>query len=380
MLRYVARRLAQGAAVLWGAVTLSFAILHLVPGDPVQLMLGGGGGDAAANASPEQVAALRAELGLDRPILVQYVDFVSGALRGDFGSSYASGQPVLTEIGSALPVTLELGVAAIIASLVLAFTFALLGVLLPGRAVRSAFQSATIVGVAMPSFWVAILLLQVFSFRLGWFPAFGASSPRAVVLPALTMAILTAGTLAQILTRGLGEALSEPYADTARAKGLGEVRVVLSHALRNASLPVFTMVGMLVGGVLAGATIVETIYGRQGIGQLFVEAVRAHDFPMIQALVILSGGLFVVVTLVVDLTYPVIDPRVVRAYPASRRARRAGGGVVTGEVGSGAGRTAGRSTDGTAVSVTAPGATATAAPVTPAPLAPASRRRAEAAV
>lgn len=319
MLRYILRRLGQGAIVLWGAVTLSFATLHLVPGDPVQIMLGGAGGDGAASASPEQVAQLRAELGLDQPIHAQYIGFIGDLLRGDLGTSYASGKPVLAEIGAALPTTIELGVAAVVASLVLAFAFALLGVLLPGRTVRSVFQSVTVVGVAMPSFWVAILLLQLFSFRLGWFPAFGSSSLTAVVLPALTMAILTAGTLGQILTRGLSEALSEAYADTARAKGLSETRVVLAHALRNASLPVFTMVGMLVGGVLAGATIVETIYGRHGVGKLFVEAVRAHDFPMIQGLVILTGGVFVLTTLLVDLAYPAIDPRVVRAYTPARR-------------------------------------------------------------
>lgn len=314
MLGYILRRLGQALLVLWGAVTLSFAVLHLVPGDPVRIMLSGGAGGETANIAPEQEAQLRAELGLDRPILEQYVSFIGGALRLDFGTSYSRGQPVADVIGSALPVTIELGVTAIVASVLAAFAFALLGVLLPGRALRSLFQSVTVIGVAMPSFWVAILLLQLFSFRLGWFPAYGSRSWLSVVLPALTMVVLTAGTLAQVLTRGLNDALTEPYADTARAKGISEARVVVGHALRNASLPVFTMVGMLVGGILSGATIVETIYGRQGIGLLFVEAVRSQDFPLIQALVILSGGLFVIVTLVVDLTYPAIDPRVVQAH------------------------------------------------------------------
>jgi peptide/nickel transport system permease protein len=168
----------------------------------------------------------------------------------------------------------------------------------------------TVVGVAVPSFWLAIVLLQVFSFTLGWFPAFGGDGVRALVLPALTLALITAGTFGQILTRGLTDALAEPYADTARAKGLGRTRVVLGHALRNASIPVFTMVGMMVGGILSGAVIVETVYGRAGIGRLFVEAVRGQDFPLIQALIVLSGGLFVVVTLVVDLAYRWIDPRI----------------------------------------------------------------------
>ena len=318
MLHYLLRRLVQALIVLWGAITVSFAVLHLTPGDPVRIMLGGSG-DAAAAASPEQVAALRAELGLDLPLWQQYLGFLGRVLQADFGTAYSTGQPVTAEIAQALPVTVELGLAAIVASVAGALIFALLGVLLPGAGLRSVFQSVTVLGVAMPSFWVAILALQVFSFRLGWFPAFGSDGFVAVILPALAMAVLTAGTLAQVLTRGLKDALAEPYADTARAKGLSETRVVLSHALRNASLPVFTMVGMMVGGVLGGAAIVETIFGRQGVGQLFVTAVQAHDFPLIQALIILTGGVFVLVTLAVDLLYPLIDPRVVVPQAADRR-------------------------------------------------------------
>lgn len=332
MTRYIAHRLLQAVLVLWGAVTLSFAVLHLTPGDPVRILLGGSG-DLAAAASPQQVAQLRAELGLDQPIWMQYLNFVTGALRGDFGTSFSTGQPVTAEIAQALPVTIELGVAAIVLSVVVALAFAVVGMLLPGAWLRSAFQSVTVLGVALPSFWVAIVALQVFSFRLGWLPAFGSGGPASLVLPALTMTVLTAGTLAQVLTRGLKDALAEPFADTARAKGLSQARVVLGHALRNASLPVFTMVGMMVGGILGGTAIVETIFGRQGVGMLFVEAVRNHDFPLIQALIILTGGTFVLVTLVVDLLYPLIDPRVIAPYrrgapsrrrPLSRLSRSAG--------------------------------------------------------
>lgn len=316
--RYVLRRLGQAVVVLWGAVTLSFLIIHLVPGDPVRIILGGGqGGDSASLAGPEAEAHLRAQLGLDQPIVVQYLDFLRRAVTMDFGMSYSTGQEVSAAIGSALPVTIELGIAAIIASVALALLFALFSVLLPTRALRSTFQSASLLGTAMPSFWVGILLLQVFSFRLGWFPAYGAESVSALILPALTMALLTAGTLGQILTRGLHEALSEPYADTARAKGISETRVVIGHALRNASLPAFTMVGLMIGGILSGATIVETIYGRRGIGMYFVQAIQSQDFPLIQALVILSGAFFVVITLVVDLSYRLIDPRV--ASPELRK-------------------------------------------------------------
>lgn len=319
MTAYLLRRLAQMVVVLWGAVTLSFAVVHLVPGDPVRIMLGGGG-DGGATASPEQEAALRADLGLDRPLVVQYLDFLRRAVTLDLGTSYSSGQPVADTVGAGLGSTVQLGAAAIVASVVLGLVLALAGVLLPTRALRSLVQSVGVLGVAVPSFWLAIVLLQVFSFTLGWFPAFGGDGVLSLVLPALTLALITSGTLAQILTRGLTDALAEPYADTARAKGLRRYRVVLGHALRNASIPVFTMVGIMVGGILSGAVIVETIYGRPGIGRLFAEAVRAQDFPLIQALIVLSGGLFVVVTLLVDLAYRWIDPRI--AAPHAGPARR----------------------------------------------------------
>ncbi|GFZ78481.1 ABC transporter permease [Nesterenkonia alkaliphila] len=321
-LHYILRRLGQAVVVLWGAVTLSFLIIHLVPGDPVRIMTGGGEGGEGAALDSAAEAQLREQLGLDQPILIQYFDFLWRAATFDFGMSYSTGQPVSSAIATALPVTIELGIASIIASVLLALLFALGSVLLPTQTLRSGFQSASLLGTAMPSFWVGILLLQLFSFQLGWFPAFGSASWQALVLPSLTLALLTAGTLGQILTRGLNEALAESYADTARAKGISELRVVLRHALRNASLPAFTMVGMMVGGILSGTTIVETIYGRQGIGMYFVQAIQAQDFPLIQALVILSGAFFVIVTLIVDLAYRWIDPRVVAPQEHSSTKKR----------------------------------------------------------
>ena len=322
-LHYVLRRVGQAVVVLWGAVTLAFLIVHLVPGDPVRIMLMDGGGDGAAQVDSGAEEQLREQLGLDRPVLIQYLDFLRRAATFDFGMSYSTGQPVSSAIATALPVTVELGIASIVVSVVLALLFALGSVLLPTQTLRSVFQSVSLVGTAMPSFWVGILLLQLFSFQLGWFPAYGSGTWQALVLPSLTLALLTAGTLGQILTRGLNEALAESYADTARAKGVNELRVVIRHALRNASLPAFTMVGMMVGGILAGTTIVETIYGRQGVGMYFVQAIQAQDFPLIQALVILSGAFFVTVTLIVDLAYRWIDPRVVA--PQERRSGRKGG-------------------------------------------------------
>lgn len=321
MLRYVLRRLGQAVVVLWGAITLSFIIVQLTPGDPARLIvMGSGQGDAGA-ADEAQLGLIRDEMGLDQPLLVQYLSYLHRVVTFDWGTAYSrQRQAVAAVIGDSLGSTLELGLVSLLFLVVLGIVFALGGVLLPTAALRSAFQAVTVIGIAVPSFVMAILLLQIFSFRLGWFPAFGADGPRAVLLPALTIALLGAGTLSQVFSRSIREVSAEGYVEVARARGLGPVRVVLGHVLRNASLPVYTIIGMLVGGVVSGAAIIETIFGRPGIGNLYVEAVTARDFPLIQALIVLTGGLYVLVTLVVDLSYPFIDPRVVS--PAHRGGRR----------------------------------------------------------
>lgn len=323
MLTYVLRRLGQALVVLWGAITLSFVIIQLTPGDPARIMMQAVGGDDAGAADAEGLAALRTEMGLDQPVLLQYVDFVRRIVTLDWGTAYSQQrQPVAAVIGDHIGATLQLGTASLVVMVVLGVACALGSVLLPTALVRSVFQSLTVVGIAVPSFVMAIILLQVFAFRLGWFPAFGVDGWRSLVLPSLTIALLGAGTLSQVFARSIREVSTDGYVEVARARGLGPVRVVRDHVLRNASLPVYTIVGMLVGGIVSGAAIIETIFGRPGIGRLFVEAVDARDFPLIQVLIVLSGGLYVVATLVVDLTYPLIDPRVIS--PAARtRARRA---------------------------------------------------------
>ncbi|PWH06344.1 peptide ABC transporter permease [Brachybacterium endophyticum] len=321
MLRYVLRRLGQAVVVLWGAITLSFVIVQLTPGDPARLIvMGNGQGDAGA-ADASQLAQIRDEMGLDQPLVLQYLGYLRRVLTLDWGTAYSrQRQAVATVIGDSLGSTLELGLVSLVLLVLLGVAFALGSVLLPTAWARSTFQAVTVVGIAVPSFVMAILLLQIFSFRLGWFPAFGADGPGSIVLPSLTIALLGAGTLGQVFSRSIREVSAEGYVEVARARGLGNAQVVLSHVLRNASLPVYTIIGMLVGGVVSGAAIIETIFGRPGIGNLYVEAVTARDFPLIQALIVLTGGLYVLVTLVVDLSYPLIDPRVVS--PAARGGRR----------------------------------------------------------
>lgn len=318
MLRYVIRRLGHAVLVLWGAITLSFVIVQLTPGDPARLMvMGSAAGDAGA-ANAEQLAQIRADMGLDQPIFVQYVSYLWRILTLDWGTAYSQQrQQVTTVIADNIGSTLQLGVLSLVILIVLGILFALGSVLLPSAFLRSAFQGVTMIGIAVPSFVMAIILLQVFAFQLGWFPAFGADGFASLVLPSITIALLGAGTLSQVFARSIREVSGDAYVEVARARGLSGPQVVLRHVLRNASLPVYTIVGMLVGGIVSGAAIIETIFGRPGIGNLYVEAVGARDFPLIQVLIVLTGGLFVLATLIVDLTYPLIDPRV--ASPAQEK-------------------------------------------------------------
>ncbi|RKN08431.1 ABC transporter permease [Streptomyces radicis] len=310
MTRYVLVRLVNGLFVLWAALTVSFLVLHLVPGDPVSVMLRGGGGEGAA-IDGSLADELRADLGLDRPVHEQYLDFVWQVARLDFGTSFSTGDEVGAVLARALPSTLELAGASLLLALVLGVAAAVAATLLPNAPLRSAVLSATVVGNALPSFWTGIILLQVFSFGLGWFPAYGDGEFDQLVLPAFALALPGVGLLAQVLGRSLRTALAEPYVRTARAKGASRLRAVTVHALRNAAIPAMTLFGLMIGGIVAGAIVTETVFARQGIGRLTADAIGAHDFPVIRALVFLAGALYVLVNLAVDLIYPKVDPRIV---------------------------------------------------------------------
>ncbi|MFD7508958.1 ABC transporter permease [Streptomyces sp. NPDC059853] len=311
MRRYVLVRLANGIIVLWAALSLSFLVLHLVPGDPVSIMLRSAGGGDPMGVDRAQADALRAELGLDRPLYAQYADFVSRALTLDFGTSFGTGDEVSAMLGRALPSTLELATASLLLTAVLGVAAALAATLAPWAPLRNAVLSGTVAGISLPSFWTAILLIQVFSFGLGWFPAYGDGDASRLVLPAIALALPSAGVLAQLLAKGLRTALAEPYVRTARAKGAGRLRTVWTHAFRNASIPALTMLGMMIGNILAGAIITETVFARAGIGRLTADAIADQDFPVIRAIIFLAGALYVVVNLAVDLIYPKVDPRIV---------------------------------------------------------------------
>ncbi|WP_432562250.1 ABC transporter permease [Kineococcus sp. SYSU DK003] len=321
LIGYVARRLGQAVLVLWAAFTVTFVILYLLPSDPVSIMLAGGQGGEQATVDPAQVAALRAEYGLDDPLPVQYLHALWRTLQLDFGTSIQNGAPVTTLIGDALPQTAVLAASSFVLALVIGVGIAFLSTWTRWGWVRTLLLALPPLGVSLPTFWVGLLLIQFFSFRISIFPALGNEGFLSLVLPSITLAVPVSASIAQILARGLRTALAEPYVETARAKGASRARVHLRHAFRNATIPTLTIAGVIVGNLLAGAVVVETVFSRVGIGRLTVTAVNGQDIPLVQGLVLLAAAVFVLTNLVVDLLYPVVDPRI-RVLGAARASKR----------------------------------------------------------
>ncbi|MFE0465205.1 ABC transporter permease [Kitasatospora sp. NPDC058965] len=297
------RRLLGAAAVLLGAATVAFAALHLLPGDPVTVMLGPG-----SAATPEVKAQLRAQFGLDRPLPEQYLHYLGRLATGDLGQSYQLQRPVLDLIGEQLWPTVQLALAALVLAVALALVAALATA---GRrpALRAASSLVELLAVSSPSYWTGILLLTAFSFQLRLFPVAGDQDAAALVLPAVTLALPLAGVLAQVLREGLETALQQPFALTARARGLGAAALLLRHGLRHAAASAVTLTGWLTGSLLGGAVLVETVFGRPGIGALSLQGTTNKDMPLVIGLVLLSALVYVLVSTLVDLLYLVIDPR-----------------------------------------------------------------------
>ncbi|MFS0713500.1 ABC transporter permease [Microbacterium sp. 2P01SA-2] len=312
-LAYIARRVGQGLVVLWAAYTISFLVLYLLPGDAAALFAGGADQEAV---DPELVARLRAELGLDRPLWEQYLTALGRALVGDFGTSTQTGRPAADLLGEALPPTLALTGFAFVLSIVLGAVLALGASLTRTPWLRNLLFSLPPIGVSIPVFWIGLLLLQAFSFQLRLFPAMGDDGFVSLVLPAVTIAIPSGAFIAQLLSRSLRSTLAQPYVEVVRAKGAGEARVQFGHALRNAVIPTLTMGGVLVGGLLSGAVVTETVFSRLGIGRLVVTAVNNRDVPVVQIVVVFAALVFVIANLLVDLVYPLVDRRITLARTA----------------------------------------------------------------
>ncbi|OZC71174.1 peptide ABC transporter permease [Rhodococcus sp. 06-462-5] len=316
MTRYIGQRVLQALAVLWAAFTISFIVLFLLPSDPVSLAVDSAGSGTPADAAA--IAELQARYGLDQPVLVQYWHSLVGAVQGDFGLSIATGQSVTTAILDAVPSTLGLAATALVLAVVFGSAVAYAATYTQIAWLKNLLLALPPLGVAVPTFWVGLLLLQLFSFRLRWFPAFGDAGAASLVLPAVTLALPTGAVVAQVLATSMATTWKQPFVDVARAKGVSRLRVQTRHVLRLSSIPAFTIAGVLVGTLLAGSVVVETVFSRAGVGRLTQTSVLAQDIPVVQGIVVLTSLVFVLVNLAVDLLYPLIDPRIVREYRPAR--------------------------------------------------------------
>ncbi|KLL10376.1 MULTISPECIES: ABC transporter permease [Protofrankia] len=317
--RHLLLRLLHAVVTVWATFTLSFALLYLLPGDPVAIMLSGQGG--VANTTPEQVRQLRAAYGFERPLPEQYADRLWAALHGDLGRSVGSGDTVVHTFATALPQTLALAGVGLALAVLLGVGTALAAVATRSRRLSRLLLSAPSLGVSFPQFVVGLVLLEVVSFRWKLLPAFGHTGGSGLVLPAITLAIPTASVIAQVFARSLADVLLSPYVATARAKGAGRARVLLLHATRNAALPLLSLLGLIIGSLLAGSVVVETVFSRDGFGRITAAAVEAQDIPVVQGAVVVSALVFAAVSLAVDLVTPLLDPRLAER-PATGRGSR----------------------------------------------------------
>jgi peptide/nickel transport system permease protein len=304
---YLLYRTATSLVVLCGVSVLTFGLTFLTPGDPARTVLRQQYGQTPSRAVVE---AFREKHGLDEPLVVQYVDWLIGVLQGDLGNSYLSGRPVVELLAEALPPTLQLSTAALVVALVVAVPAGVLSAVHQGEWIDTLSQLAALIGVSMPNFWLGYLLIIAFSLQLGLFPVAGNGGLSHLVLPAVTLGTGMTAIITRLVRMSLLEVLDEPYVKTARSKGLSERIVVYKHALRNALIPVVTVVGLQFGFLLSGAVVVEIVFQRPGLGVLLVDAVFARDYPVIQGAVLLIAVLFVLTNTLVDLTYQYLDPRI----------------------------------------------------------------------
>jgi peptide/nickel transport system permease protein len=297
-------RLLTAIPTIVGLSLLVFLMVHLLPGDAVDVMLTQQGATAA------QLKQLKAELGLDDPLWVQYGRFAGDALHGDFGRSLFSHQPVFEQILEQLPATIQLTVAGMALALIFGIPLGMLAAVRQNSWIDSVSMAISLIGVAMPSFWLGLLLIYVFGMKFALFPVAGTLGWQSLVLPAITLGFHSTGIFARLTRSSMLEVLRNEYVTTARAKGLGESGVVIRHALRNAILPVVTVLGLQFGYLLGGAVIIETVFARQGVGRLVVQAIQQRDGPLVQGTVLFLAVIFVAANLVVDLSYGLLDPRI----------------------------------------------------------------------
>jgi ABC-type dipeptide/oligopeptide/nickel transport system permease component len=303
VLRFLVRRILLTIPVLLGVATLVFSLIHMIPGDPVQSMLGD-------SASPESVHELRSRLGLDRPLYVQYVSFLSGVARGNLGTSLRTSEPVTAAITDRLPATFELAAAAMLVAVVIAIPLGVIAAAGAGTFVDHFATTLALVGISMPNFWLGPLLAIVFAVELGWLPVSGRGSLGQLVLPAVTLGAPLAAVLARTTRASVIDELRELYVMAARARGVSRVQAVLKHAFRNSLIPIVTVLGLQLGAVLTGAVITETIFAWPGVGRLLIQSISFRDYPLVQGCILLIALTYVSMNLLTDLAYGLLDPRI----------------------------------------------------------------------
>jgi ABC-type dipeptide/oligopeptide/nickel transport system permease component len=297
------RQIFQAAIVLLNVSLVVFVLVRIVPGDPARLMLG-------MEASEEAVQAARAQFGFDRPLYVQYAQFVGGALRGDLGQSVRFRRPVGDLLRESFPATLELALAATVIALLLAVPAGIYAAVHRDGVLDRLLMAGALIGQAMPIFWLGIMLITLFSVKLGWLPTSGRGSLAQLIMPSVTLSTYVMALLARLTRSNMLDVLREQYVRTARAKGLRETVIVHKHALMSAALPIVTVLGLQVGALLSGAVVTETVFNWPGIGTLALRAIQQRDYPVVQGVVLVSAALFVLINGMVDLAYRYLDPRV----------------------------------------------------------------------
>ena len=302
MPRFLAQRLFDGLVAIWGAVTIVFFVTRIL-GDPASLLL-------PLGSPPEQIARLRTELGLDRPLLVQYFDFLWHVVRGDFGQSFQHGRPAAEVVLERMPATGLLAGLAILFGLMIGGSLGLVAAIWRGTLVELMVMIGALIGQATPLFWLGLMLILFFAVDLGWLPTGGYGSAAHVVLPALCLSVFVAAGVARLFRSSVIDVLGEDHVRTARAKGLTPSTVLTWHVVRNALIPVVTLTGIIAGELLGGSVVTETVFSWPGVGRLIVQAIEVRDFPVVQAGITMVAAIFVLITLGVDLLYGVLDPRI----------------------------------------------------------------------
>ncbi len=300
---HIVRTLLLSLITLFGVSVLIFLMLRVLPGDPARVLAG-------LNASEEQVSRLREQLGLDDSLLTQYWGFISGLLQGDLGQSARTSKPVTTEILARLPATLVLALVATLVGSIVGVTAGVVAAVRRNSVVDHVISSVAMMGVSMPVYWLGLLLILLFAVTLGWLPAAGSGEPLSIVLPAVTLAAFSTALVSRMTRASMLEVMGQDYIRTAQAKGAPPRTVIIRHGLRNALIPILTVISLQFGALLGGAVLTETVFGWPGIGRLLVDSIAARDFAVVQGIVLVYAFLFILVNVIVDVLYVYVDPRI----------------------------------------------------------------------